>query len=293
MLVPSVLRARAAELLIGYRIMAHLTAFNISVDFPLYHADSRSLKRTIMGKAANRFGQDLKHRPIVQALRNISFTLRSGDRLGLIGSNGSGKTTLLRVLSGIYQPTAGSLSMEGRLTSLLDPGQGMNMDLTGRENIQLRGYFLGLPRAEIDRLEADVEDFSELAQFLDLPVRNYSSGMVVRLAFAMATAFPPELLLMDEWILAGDAAFMEKAKARVEGMVQHADILVLASHSASILAEWCNRLIWLENGLIKADGWPRDILEEYLPSSAFDEIKSTFFQKGDIKQGIIERMPKE
>ncbi len=268
-------------MLTGFDAMACLTAFNISVDFPLYHSDSRSLKKTIMGRAASRFGQDKKQRPVVQALRNISFSLRSGDRLGLIGSNGSGKTTLLRALSGIYQPTVGSLSMEGRLTSLLDPGQGMNMDLTGRENIQLRGHFLGLPRAEIDRLEADVEDFSELSQFLDLPVRNYSSGMVVRLAFAMATAFPPELLLMDEWILAGDAAFMEKAKTRVEGMVRHADILVLASHSAAILAEWCNRLVWLDNGQIKSDGRPQDILAEYLPPTAYEEIKHIIQQPID------------
>jgi len=252
--------------------MAHLTAFNISVDFPLYHSDNRSLKKTILGKASSRFAQDHKNRPVVQALQNISFTLRSGDRLGLVGSNGSGKTTLLRALSGIYQPTAGSLSMEGRLVSLLDPGQGMNMDLTGRENVRLRGYFLGLPRAEIDHLEADVEDFSDLAQFLDLPVRNYSSGMVVRLAFAMATAFPPELLLMDEWILAGDAAFMEKAKTRVESMVRHADILILASHSAMTLAEWCSRLIWLESGQIKADGKPMDVLGRYLPEHQFQEL---------------------
>lgn len=264
--------------------MAHLTAFNISVDFPLYHSDSRSLKKTIFGKASSRFGQDQKRRPVVQALRNISFTLRSGDRLGLIGSNGSGKTTLLRALSAIYQPTVGSISMEGRLTSLLDPGQGMNMELTGRENIRLRGYFLGLPAAQIDRLEADVEDFTELAQFLDLPVRNYSSGMVVRLAFAMATAFPPEILLMDEWILAGDAAFMEKAKVRVEGMVRHADILVLASHSASILAEWCNRLIWLEGGQIKSDGLPMDVLRSYLPDAAFEEINLNLLQKNEKVQ---------
>lgn len=252
--------------------MAHLTAFNISIDFPLYHSDNRSLKKTILGHASSRFAQDHKHRPVVQALRNISFSLRSGDRLGLIGSNGSGKTTLLRALSGIYQPTVGSLSMEGSLTSLLDPGQGMNPDLTGRENIRLRGHYLGLPRPEIDRLEADVEDFSDLAQFLDLPVRNYSSGMVVRLAFGMATAFPPEILLMDEWILAGDAAFMEKAKMRVEGMVRHADILILASHNAGTMVEWCNRLIWLERGQIKADGEPMETLAEYLPAHQFQEL---------------------
>jgi len=269
-------------------MMAQLTAFNISVDFPLYHSDNRSLKKTILGRASNRFGQDKKHRPVVQALRDISFSLRSGDRLGLVGSNGSGKTTLLRALSGIYQPTVGSLSVEGRLTSLLDPAHGMNMDLTGRENIRLRGYFLGLSAADIDRLIADVEDFSELAQFLDLPVRNYSSGMVLRLAFAMATAFQPEILLMDEWILAGDAAFMEKAKERVEGMVRHADILVLASHSPSILAEWCNRLIWLENGQINADGLPGDVLSNYLPGAAFEQLAASLAHKGEGLQRKIE-----
>lgn len=268
--------------------MAHLTAFNICVDFPLYHSDNRSLKKTILGRASSRFGHDKKHRPVVQALRNISFSLRSGDRLGLVGSNGSGKTTLLRALSGIYQPSVGSISMDGRLTSLLDASHGMNVDLTGRENIRLRGYFLGLPAAEIDRLVADVEDFSELAQFLDLPVRNYSTGMILRLAFALATAFPPELLLMDEWILAGDAAFMEKAKARVENMVRNADILVLASHSAAILAEWCNRLIWLENGQIVADGMPADVLRNYLPDAVFQQIAAILARNDEEPQRAIE-----
>ncbi len=252
--------------------MTHLTAFNISVDFPLYHSENRSLKKTILSKSASRFGRDRNSRPVVQALRDICFTLRSGERLGLIGANGSGKTTLLRALSGIYQPTNGSLSMEGKLTSLLDPNQGMNMDMTGRENIRLRGYFHAMAKADIARLEADVEDFAELGEFLDLPVRNYSSGMVIRLAFAMATATRPEILLMDEWILAGDASFMEKAKARIESMVRHADVLILASHSAAILAEWCNRLIWLDQGRIRREGAPMVILEEYLPSHQFEEL---------------------
>lgn len=265
-------------LLIGFDIMTYLTAFNISVEFPLYHSENRSLKKTILGHAASRFGTDRRNRPIVQALRNISFSLRPGDRLGLIGSNGSGKTTLLRALSGIYQPSVGSLSMEGSLTSLLDPGQGMNQDMTGRENIRLRGYFLGLPHADIARLESDVEDFSELDEFLDLPVRNYSSGMVVRLAFSMATSFPPEILLMDEWIMAGDANFMAKAKTRIENMVQQAEILVLASHSADIIMQWCNRLIWLEQGKIMADGPPMDVLRQYLPEETFSELE---IQKND------------
>lgn len=131
-----------------------------------------------------------------------------------------------------------------------------------------------MPRAGIDRLIADVEDFSELAQFVDLPVRYYSSGMVLRLAIAMATASSPEILLMDEWILAGDAAFMEKAKVRIEGMVRRADILVLASHSPSILAEWCNRLIWLEGGQIHSDGLPIEVLGKYVPRPASEGLMS-------------------
>lgn len=168
--------------------------------------------------------------------------------------------------------------MEGRLVSLLDPGQGMNMELTGRENIRLRGLYLGLTKAESLRLEADVEDFTELNEFLDLPVRNYSSGMIIRLAFGMATAFPPEILLMDEWIMAGDASFMAKAKVRVETMVENADILVLASHSPAILVQWTNRLIWLENGQIKADGSPLEIFRDYLPQEDYKELIRSHMQ---------------
>ena len=252
--------------------MTHLSSFNISVDFPLYHSDNRSLKKSVLGAAAGRFGIDRNQRPVVQALRDISFTLRSGDRLGLIGPNGSGKTTLLRALSGIYQPASGTLSIEGKLTSLLDSTQGMNMELTGRENIRLRGLFLGMGKPDIARLESDVESFAEIGEFIDLPVRNYSSGMIVRLAFAMATAAQPEILLMDEWIMAGDTAFLEKAKRRVETMVRHADILVLASHSSAIIAQWCNRVIWLEHGKILADGRPLDVFSEYLPPEQFKEL---------------------
>ncbi|MCX2564698.1 ATP-binding cassette domain-containing protein [Acetobacter thailandicus] len=255
--------------------MAYLKASDISIDFPLYHTENRSLKKALLGQVSSRFGVDKKSRPVVQALRDVSFSLKTGDRLGLVGSNGSGKTTLLRTLSGIYQPTAGTLSMEGKLISLLDPQQGMNMELTGYENIRLRSYYLGLSKSESQMFEEDVVGFTELNEFLDIPVRNYSSGMIVRLAFGMATAFSPEILLMDEWILAGDAAFMAKAKKRVEGMVQHADILVLASHSPSILAEWTNRLIWLDGGRIVADGPAMEVFESYLPSQDFQQLLKT------------------
>lgn len=244
--------------------MARMHAESLSIDFPLYHGESRSLKKTVFAAASGRLGEDGRKRLVVQAVRNVSFDLRSGDRLGLVGSNGAGKTTLLRALAGIYEPGGGSLLIEGAMAALLDPGQGMNPELTGRENIRLRGLFNGLSKAEIRQLEEDVSRFAELDQFLDLPVRIYSSGMMVRLGFALATAIRPQILLMDEWILAGDANFMDKARHRLESMVRGADILVLSTHSADIVLQWCNRVIWLEQGRVRADGAPEAVLEAYL-----------------------------
>ncbi|MDR3521848.1 MAG: ABC transporter ATP-binding protein [Acidocella sp.] len=249
--------------------MASIDIHDISVEFPLYHADSRSLKKTMFAVAAGRIGEDAKHRPCVSALRNITLSLSSGDRVGIIGSNGAGKTTLLRTMAGIYEPLRGQISICGAITALLDPSQGMNLELTGRENIRLRGLFNGLNPQQIDRLQADVTTFSELEQFLELPVRTYSSGMVVRLGFALATAIKPQILLMDEWILAGDASFMAKAKHRLETMVRGAEILVLSSHSPVIIMQWCNRVIWMEQGEVKADGTPEEILGAYLPPEQF------------------------
>ena len=174
--------------------------------------------------------------------------------MGLVGSNGAGKTTLLRVLAGIYEPVLGRLRVKGSLNALLDPNLGMNMDLTGRENILLRGLYNGLPRSALPRLEEDVAEFAELSDFLDLPVRIYSAGMVVRLGFALATAIKPQILLMDEWFLAGDAAFMDKARHRLEEMVRGADILVLSSHQTDIIRSWCTRALWLDQGQVVADG---------------------------------------
>lgn len=239
----------------------------VSVFFPIYHGNSRSLKKTMlsaMSAASSRIGQDSQHRIVVQALRDISFSLESGDRLGLIGSNGAGKTTLLRTIAGIYEPVMGRVRVQGSVNALLDPGLGMNPGLTGRENIRLRGQYNGLPNPVLRRLEDDVAEFAELGDFLDLPVRIYSSGMVVRLAFALATAIRPQILLMDEWFLAGDAAFIEKARVRLEDMVRGAEILVLSSHSEDALRDWCTRVIWLEQGQIREDGPTLEVLEHYL-----------------------------
>lgn len=243
---------------------ARIAIADVSVFFPLYHGSSRSLKKTMVAAASGRLGKDRQSRVVVQALRDISFTLSSGDRLGLVGANGAGKTTLLRTLAGIYEPVMGRIRIEGSLSTMLDPSLGMNVDLTGRENIQLRGLYNGLSRNAIVELEADVAGFADLGDFLDLPMRTYSAGMVIRLGFALATSIRPQILLMDEWFLAGDAEFMERARMRLESMVSGAEILVLSTHSMEVVRKWCTRVLWLDQGRIHADGAPEEVLPSYL-----------------------------
>ena len=255
--------------------MANLDIDNVSVSFPLYHGESRSLKKTVFAAASGRLGEDRKHRLVVEALRNVTFSVHTGDRLGFIGSNGAGKTTLLRTMAGIYEPVHGKITIDGAVTALLDPGQGMNFEMTGRENIRLRGLFNGYNEAQIAQLQADVAAFAGLEQFLELPVRTFSSGMVIRLGFALATAIKPQILLMDEWLLAGDAAFLDKARHRLETMVRGAEILVLSSHSADIIMQWCNRVIWMDGGQVKADGTPEEVLSAYLPPEQFAQVKAS------------------
>ena len=243
---------------------ARIEVSGLNLKFPLYHASGRSLKKVVFSTVAGRMGSDDKHRVVVEALRDINFSVRAGERIGLIGHNGAGKTTLLRTLAGIYEPVDGRVSVRGKLNALLDASLGMNMDLTGRENIMLRGLYSGLNKAAIGRLEEDVSTFAELGEFMDLPVRIYSAGMIVRLGFAMATAIRPQVLLMDEWILAGDAAFWERALLRLEDMVRGAEILVLSSHNHYVVADRCTRVLWLEQGRIREDGPTDAVLEHYL-----------------------------
>ena len=250
---------------------ARIEVAGVNLNFPLYHASGRSLKKVVFSTVTGRMGSDNRHRIVVQALRDITFTLRSGERLGLVGANGAGKTTLLRTLAGIYEPVDGRVSVHGRLNSLLDPSLGMNPELTGRENIMLRGLYSGFDRPAIARLEEDVSSFAGLNEFLDLPVRIYSAGMIVRLGFALATAIRPQVLLMDEWILAGDADFFEKARGRLEEMVRGAEILVLSSHHLEVVSQWCTRVIWLDQGRIRADGPAGSVLGQYLGHPAETE----------------------
>ena len=248
--------------------MAFIQVENVSINFPLYHGNARSLKKTVLAAASGRVGSDRQNRVVVQALRDISFTLRPGDRLALVGGNGAGKTTLLRALSGIYEPIAGRLYTEGNVGALLDSTLGMNPELSGRENIMLRGLYNKLSKAEIVKMADDVAEFAELGEFLELPVRFYSSGMSVRLAFGMATAIRPQILLMDEWFLAGDAAFMEKARVRLETLVREAKILVLSTHMEGIVRSWATRVIWLDHGRIREDGEVETVLGHYLNQDA-------------------------
>jgi lipopolysaccharide transport system ATP-binding protein len=242
---------------------SRVSVAGLSVFFPLYHGNARSLKKTVIAAASGRLGKDAQRRVVVQALRDITFSLHPGDRLGLVGSNGAGKTTLLRTLAGVYEPVMGTVRVEGRMSALLDTGLGMNPDLTGRENIMLRGLYNGLRRSELGRLEEDVAEFAELGDFLDLPLRIYSSGMSVRLGFALATAIRPQILMMDEWFAAGDAEFLEKAKRRLESLVRGAEILVLSTHQPEIIRTWCTRVLWLDQGRIRSDGPPEEVLAEY------------------------------
>jgi len=243
---------------------ARVTIAGVSVFFPLYHGNSRSLKKTVVAAASGRLGQDKQSRVVVEALRDVSFTLASGDRLALIGGNGAGKTTLLRTIAGIYEPVMGQVRVQGSLSALLDTTLGMNIECTGRENIMLRALYSGLSRSELRRLEDDVAEFAGLGDFMDLPLRTYSSGMLVRLGFAMATAIRPQILLMDEWFLAGDAEFLERAKKRLEDMVRGAEILVLSTHQIFVVQEWCTRVLWLDQGRIRQDGAPHTVLASYL-----------------------------
>jgi ABC-2 type transport system ATP-binding protein/lipopolysaccharide transport system ATP-binding protein len=240
--------------------MAFVRLRGVSVEFPIYSGSSRSLKKLVLSTTTQgNVAKDARDRVMVQALTDIDLDVNHGDRLALIGVNGAGKSTLLKVLAGIYEPTRGRMRAEGKVSALLTASVGLNPDATGRENIVMRGMYLDIhPRVMRDRVD-EIADFTELGYYLDMPVRTYSAGMIIRLCFAVATAFPPEILLMDEWILAGDTVFLQKARKRMETFVAGSSILVLASHAMPLLEEWCNRALLLDGGRIVASGTVAEI----------------------------------
>lgn len=242
----------------------HTYLTNVSLEYPVLSQASRKLSRQLINVATGgQLDRSEQGRVTVRALDGISVRLDVGDRVGLIGHNGSGKSTLLKLLGGIYHPTSGTVSRSGVIGSLLDISLGMSPDATGRENIYLRGALQGMSRAEITRLIPGIIEFSELGDFIELPMRTYSSGMLLRLAFSVSTVLSPDILLMDEWLAVGDEAFQAKAEERLHSVVSRTSILVIASHSAALIRNQCNRVLFLEHGRLIADGSPDDVLPQY------------------------------
>lgn len=224
---------------------------HVSVLFPIYGKGGRSLKKTLLSVATGgRIREAEANRIVIEALAQIDLTLREGDRIGLVGHNGAGKTTLLRVLAGVYEPSSGRIEVKGRVAALFDMQAGMEGDATGRENIVLRGLLSGLSVPEITERTPWIEEFSGLGDYLDMPLRTYSAGMMIRLAFSVATCIEPDILLMDEWISTGDADFRERANRRLGEIVDKSKVMVLASHDDALLERWCTRRLQLSHGKI-------------------------------------------
>ncbi len=243
---------------------AALTLNQVSVSFPIYHGASRSLKKSLMYRTSGgKIAQDASHRIVVDALHEVSISLVERDRLALVGANGAGKTTLLRVMAGVYEPTSGRVTINGRISSIFDIGVGIDPELNGYENIRLRGLLLQLSSAELEEKLQGIADFTELGDYLHMPVRTYSSGMMMRLTFAVSTCFVPEIVLMDEWILAADLHFMSKAQKRIEEFIQKSSIFVLATHNLDLLRQLCTKALWLHNGHARAFGPVDEVIDAY------------------------------
>lgn len=244
--------------------MASIEFNHVSVDIPIYNASGRSLKKRLIQVATGgQIAADQQGRVVVRPLEDLTFSLHDGARLGLIGHNGAGKSTLLRLLSGVYVPSHGSARIEGEIGSLIDISLGIDSEASGRENIFLRGALLGMTKAQMNDKMEEIIAFSELGDFIDMPLRTYSSGMHLRLAFSVSTMVRPEILLMDEWLSVGDQGFTHKAESRLAELVQSTNILVIASHSRDLIQKTCNRVLWLEHGKIRMDGTPDAVLPYY------------------------------
>jgi ABC-type polysaccharide/polyol phosphate transport system ATPase subunit len=244
--------------------MSRIHLDQVTVSFRIYDADSRSLRTQMLAASTGgRIGRDSNNHISITALDSVSLELEHGDRLGLIGHNGAGKSTLLRVMAGIYEPTHGTVLVEGKTVPIFDLGVGMDPESTAYENIVFRGLYLGLSRAEIRAKMEEIAAFTELGSFLDMPLRTYSAGMYARLAFAISSCVEPEVLLLDETIAAGDAAFLQKARLRLEDVIARTGILVFASHSEGLIREMCNKAVLLEHGRVIVTGSVEDVFHRY------------------------------
>lgn len=248
--------------------MTYIELENVGLDLPIFDVQGRSLKKRVMRMGRrNRIAEDTDGVVVVRALDKVDLRLDAGDRVGLIGPNGAGKSTLLRLLAGIYSPTSGVIRTEGKAVPLLDISLGMDDNSTGHQNIRLRGLLLGMADSEIRAKQDEIAEFTDLGDYLDLPLRTYSSGMRMRLAFAVATAVDAEILLLDEVIGVGDASFQEKARVRLDDLHNRAEIVVLAMHSNDVIRKTCNKALWLEKGRVRMFGPIEEVLTGYEQTS--------------------------
>jgi ABC-type polysaccharide/polyol phosphate transport system ATPase subunit len=251
-------RRIAAERLVELR--------DVSLQFVSYYDKHYSLKRAVLDSLLQRENPQ----PVAEfwALRNVNLQVSAGERVGIIGSNGAGKSTLLRLLAKIYPPTTGTVSVRGTVAPLIEMGAGFNPELSGTDNILLNGAMLGFSRKQMERKVDGIHEFTGLREFADLPLKYYSSGMYMRLAFAIATEVDPDILLIDESLGAGDAAFVDKAKTRIKGLVNRSSVVIIVSHDTDALCELCTRGIWMRQGEIAADGPIDKVVDLYLAEAA-------------------------
>ena len=244
--------------------MASVSFKNVSLEFPIYgSAKSRSIKHKLLSFGVGcKLSGDQKT-PCIKALTDLTFELKPGDRVGLVGHNGAGKSTLLRMLTGIYYPTSGYSKITGRVNALLDLFLGLDPELSGIENIKIRSKIMGVSKEYLNKLIEEVANFTELGEYLALPVRTYSTGMSKRLAFGLSTAISSGILLLDEVIGTGDESFQVKARARLEKFLNKAEIVVVSSHDSSVIKDLCNKAILLEHGKLVRFGGVEEVLEEY------------------------------
>jgi ABC-type polysaccharide/polyol phosphate transport system ATPase subunit len=245
--------------------MAAIVLYKVCVDFPIYDSD-RSLRKLLFRSGVGgiiRKDESRRNRVTIRALDDLSFELREGDRLGLIGQNGAGKSTLLKVMSGGYRPSSGTIGIEGEIASLLTLGIGFDVEDTGLDNIYTGCLFFGMSPAQIRDKTEEIAEFTELGEYLKMPVRTYSSGMQVRLSFAIATAIDPDILLLDEVLGAGDAQFITKAQQRIERLMSRASLMVLASHSNAVVRQLCNKAIYLRAGHVEEFGDVQSVIAAY------------------------------
>lgn len=242
--------------------MPQIDAVDVNVRFEVNSYARNSIRSAIEGL----FDTAATAPRFVQALKSVAFTIGAGERVGVIGANGAGKTTLLKVIAGIYPPQTGQIQVRGHVSPIFEFATGFEMDDTGWENIRTRALLLGMPWFEITEKIEEIASFSELGEFLDMPVRHYSSGMLLRLAFATSTAVDPEILLLDEVMAAGDEAFIASARSRMNDIMQRANIVIFATHNLAALPRFCARALWLDHGVLMMDGPSPRVIDAYRSS---------------------------